>query len=90
MLFESFAGPQDVKEMEAFLTGTRWETEGVVFEFGPKRTFRSQSIDATWMPNGMWWVQINWGNRIRLYRVGWAWDKFTERGGDEMTFTRVP
>lgn len=90
VLYESFAGPQDVKELEAWLTGTRWRSEGDTISFSAERRLASKDQAGKWKPDGMFFLDVTWakGGSIR-YQFDWRWRKFTEKGGEGRVFERI-
>lgn len=90
VLYESFAGPQDVKELEAWLVGTRWRSEGETISFAARRRLASKDQAGEWQPDGMFFLDVTWakGDRLR-YQFDWKWRKFTEKGGEGRVFERI-
>ncbi len=90
VLHESFAGPHDVKEMEAWLMGTKWRCDDHEIIFGEKRQITSKSLSGTWKPNGLYRISIQWAKEeTRRYKINWGWKSFTESGGDELSYERI-
>lgn len=87
VLIESFTGPQDVKEMVAWLTGTSWKSETRELFFKDDADVKNKDVTGKWRPEGMHRFSVEWsaGNR-RTYKFNWRWTEIQEVGGMEEKF----
>jgi hypothetical protein len=87
VLVESFTGPQDVKEMVAWLTGSSWKSETRELFFKDDADVKNKDVTGKWRPEGMFRFSVEWsaGNR-RTYKLNWRWTEIQEVGGMEEKF----
>jgi hypothetical protein len=82
VLVESFTGPQDVKEMVDWLTGSTWKSATREFYFKDKSDVKNKDVIGKWQPDGQFFFTIEWsaGDR-RKYQIDWRYNQFWEHGG---------
>ncbi len=89
VLPESFYMPQDAKELEQWLIGTRWTVDRD-FIFLPGGLFLAAGQVAWWRALGDSRIEITWHTGIKLEcQFDYVWGSFTEQGGLNTTFKRV-
>ncbi len=89
VLPESFYMPQDAKELEKWLMGTRWKVDRE-FVFLPEGLFLAAGQVAWWRAVSDSRIEITWTPAIKLEcRFDFVWGSFTEQGGLNTKFTRV-
>ena len=87
---ESFYMPQDAKELETWLPGTRWKGGERVFVFLPQGLFLTAGQVAHWRVLDSNRIEIDWLIGIKLEcPFDFVWGSFTEAGGNNTKFTRV-
>jgi hypothetical protein len=90
VLPESFSMPQDKEELEQWLIGTRWNA-GREFIFLPEGLFLTAGQTARWRVLSDSRIEIDWLIGIKLEcPFDYVWGSFTEQGGNNTKFTRVP
>jgi hypothetical protein len=82
VLIQSFTGPQDEKEMVAWLTGSTWKSETREFFFKDKSDVKNKDVTGKWQLDGKFFILIEWspGDR-RKYQINWRYSEFKEHGG---------
>lgn len=89
ILHESFVGPHDTKEMEAWLIGTRWEHDGDMYEFQEGGRLKSDAGGGEWKSDELFALKLKLPDGgFKSYRFDWLWKKLTAGDGGERVFTR--
>ncbi|MCW1921546.1 hypothetical protein OKA05_03210 [Luteolibacter arcticus] len=84
VLAVSFTGPQDGKELAAWLTGSTWKSETRELFFKSASDVKVKDVTGKWQPDGIYFFNVEWsaGNKKR-YQFNWHWTELREHGGEK-------
>lgn len=90
VLYESFAGPQDPEELDAWLAGTYWKVGEVEATFHKGKKVAMGKSAGTWaLDKGLRYMTLTWSNGETMpIELNWRYTQFTEMKGERRAFER--